>query len=509
MINFIVNNNEINIKCNKSIKLLSFLRNELKLTGVKEGCGEGECGACAILIGNIDRNTNKLSYKACVSCLLLANEMNAKHIITIEGLALKNKNNVERQPNLIQEIFIKNFAVQCGFCTPGIIIALIGYLLNTKEFTYQNIINALDGNLCRCTGYVSIKKAILEIYNLLKEIDFKNDNIHSRIECFISKNILPDYFLNIENKIKIIPHNYKYNNQLHTNFTNFEENTLIAGGTDICIQKFSNISKADKIIFTSCLEDINYSIIVNKTNDFIIVDAGVTVEQFRNSKLINIYYPSIKQDLLFFASSLLRNNATIVGNIVNASPIGDLSIILLALNIIIVVKKITRQVNKNTIIKRININNFFKNYKVVNLEKDELIIRIEIPIPSKKIEYKFNFEKVAGRKYLDIASCNSAMYIETVKNKIEQISISAGGVSSIPTKLNVLSKFLNKKIIDNNFLTNINILDLIEKDINPRDGIRGSKEYKKLLLKQLIKIHFTKLFPKIYNFTERNMDNGK
>ena len=127
-----------------SLRLIDFIRDELKLKGTKEGCSEGECGACTVILDG----------KAINSCLMLASSADGKKIITIEGLSMD-------EMNPIQEAFIEVGAVQCGYCTPGMILSAKALLDKNTKATEEEIKKALSGNLCRCTGHVKIIKAVL------------------------------------------------------------------------------------------------------------------------------------------------------------------------------------------------------------------------------------------------------------------------------------------------------------------------------------------------------------
>lgn len=144
IIEFIVNDKEYNIDVNPEMRLIDVLRNKLGLTGVKEGCGEGECGACTVIMDG----------EAVNSCLVMAVQARGKKIITIEGL----EKNGELDP--LQSAFIENGAVQCGYCTPGMIMSAKALLLKNPNPTEEEIREAIAGNICRCTGYNNIVKAI-------------------------------------------------------------------------------------------------------------------------------------------------------------------------------------------------------------------------------------------------------------------------------------------------------------------------------------------------------------
>ncbi len=143
-ISFILNGQNFSIDCNPSLRLLDLLRDELNLTGTKEGCSIGECGACTVIFNG----------KAANSCLILAGQINNSEITTVEGL------NENGELHKLQKMFLEKGAVQCGFCTPGALMAAYALLLENQNPTEEEIKVALSGNLCRCTGYKQMIDAV-------------------------------------------------------------------------------------------------------------------------------------------------------------------------------------------------------------------------------------------------------------------------------------------------------------------------------------------------------------
>ncbi len=462
-INFICNREEISASLHPGITLLDFLRKNLFLTGTKEGCREGDCGACTVLVGSlIDK---RIEYKSINSCLLPINDVNGKHVVTIEGL---NKD----QLSPVQSSFIDEGASQCGFCTPGFIVSLTGYLLSHQNFNKDDAVYSMDGNICRCTGHTSIIRAA---ENSLKKIQSQKTSSKNHIKRLIGAGVLPAYFNKIKPKLEKLQKSIKVSRRI-----NETSKYLISGGTDLYVQKWEKIYET-KVNFLST--GIIPSSIKEKSGKCII-GAGASVSNLIESPEINEYFPEMKKQLMLFGSLPIRNRATVGGNIVNASPIGDITSILLALNAELRIKD-------GKSFRRVDLRKFYKGYKKLNLKKSELLYEISFNLPARN--FYFNFEKVSQRTYLDIASVNSSIYIETNSNKIVKIHLSAGGVAPVPLYLKEVCKFLTGKEINAAIIANA--CKIAESEISPISDVRGSAEYKRLLLRQLIFAHFIKLFP--------------
>jgi len=455
MIEFILNNKIIKTDKPSTMVLLDFIRNEQNLKGTKTACREGDCGACTVIEGRLENN--KIIYKTIVSCITPLANVQGKHIVTIEGI-----NQTELTP--IQTAFVNQAATQCGFCTPGFIVSLTNFALSDINPEKLELINSISGNICRCTGYKSIENAVEKIS---KELENKNKK--DKIDWLISNNYIPTYFKNIPEKIKIL----KNTNLNNPNFK------IIAGGTDLLVQKPDEILK-NKYNFIA--DNKNYKEIIIK-NNVCEIGAASTVSDLINSDILKDIFPKIKDYFKLISSEQIRNMATIAGNFVNASPIGDLSIFFLALNSKLHIS------DKNKKQRTIYLKNFFKDYKNIDLNSDEIIEKISFKIPEGK--FLFNYEKVSKRTHLDIASVNSAIYIKLENEIIKEAHISAGGLAAIPKYFEKASKFLlNKKINDENIN---NVAKIAADEVKPISDIRGSKEYKLLLLRQLIHIHFKTL----------------
>lgn len=464
MIKFILNNTEITTSMAPGMVLLDYIRYEQNLKGTKIGCREGDCGACTVLIGEL--KNDKLIYTSATSCLTALGNIHLKHIVTVEGI------NMDYDLNPIQQAMCDEAGTQCGFCTPGFIVSMAGFCLSDKQPTYKNAIAAVDGNICRCTGYKSIERALGHITELVKD---KGDE--DPVAFVTSKNILPGYLTGIKERLKLLA--LHPNGQIGTPTANAR---FLGGGTDLYVQQHDKMVYAD-INFLYNKQQLKG---ITQQGDKCIIGGAATVTDLINSPLIVAHFPKIEEIGKLISSTPIRNIATLAGNFVNGSPIGDFSIFFLALGAVIVLSdgEKTREVP---------LDQFYKGYKTLDKQANEYVSSFWFKLPAKNTV--FNFEKVSKRTHLDIASVNSAVKLSIANNVITDIRISAGGVAAFPLFLAKTSAFLIGKELSEELITEAN--ELLQTEIAPISDARGTAEYKRLLLSQLIKAHFIKLFPQL------------
>jgi xanthine dehydrogenase small subunit len=460
-IKFILNDREEQTSLPAGTVTLDLIRLHKGLSGTKESCREGECGSCTILLGEL--KNNRMCYKAVASCLLPIGELQGKHIVTIEGL---NSPGLTR----VQQALVDYGAIQCGFCTPGIVQSLTGFFLSDEKLDYPGAIDAIDGNICRCTGYVSIKKAAK---SLCDSFAGKTRN-NGRVEDLVKFSFVPDYFLRIPAMLQAIAARPPVPE-------NGAEKIIAGGETDLFVQKPGELLER-RFDFVSRREELSG---IKEKNNEIHIGAAATVEEIKNSLLVERLFPEIKKYLRLVASKIIRNRATVAGNIANASPIADLTIFLLPLKSVVMLSKGNKK-------REVPLKSFFLGYKKLDMKKGEMILNIKFPIPGQ--EALFNFEKVSRRKHLDIAGCNSAICLEVKDTIISEIHLSAGGVAAVPLYLENTCRYLSGRELNVHNLREA--VKIMQQEIAPISDIRGAADYKRLLLRQLFFAHFLKLFPK-------------
>ena len=454
MIHFILNDKEIATGLPRGETLLDYIRYHENLTGTKIGCREGDCGACTILIGELIEN--RLRYRSATSCLTPLGNVAGKHVVTVEGLNTAG-------PHIVQQAMQAEGATQCGFCTPGFVVSLAGFCLGDAEKTFENAIAAIDGNICRCTGYKSIQRAAMYVAEEVKKLN--GDAL----------GLFPGYLSGIRRRLMEL--------ESRSNGSNGHGSAAkrLGGGTDLYVQQPEHMVNAD-IDFLFNKNELNGII---RQDNRCVIGASATVTDLMESAVMQKAFPSFKKVSKLVSSTPIRNIATIAGNFVNASPIGDFTIFFLALDAqLLLTGKGKRE---------IPLREFYKGYKQLNKNEDECIEQISFDIPGKG--HLFNFEKVSKRTHLDIASVNTALSLEMDGKIIIRAGLSAGGVGPVPAWLAKTSGFLQGKKVTTEMVDEA--IDLAQSEISPISDARGSETYKRLLLGQLLRAHFITLFPKI------------
>jgi len=449
--------------------ILSFIRDRLKKTGTKEGCAEGGCGACTIVLGQLENK--KLKYKAINSCISFTPTLHGKQLIVVENLVSQ-----DGSYHPVQEAMAKYHASQCGFCTPGFVMSIFAMSKNKKNNNNDDIKDAISGNLCRCTGYRPIIDAAKNIKKKYSDEFYKNSkktiNLLKKIH---SKSII------IENKNKkyFAP---KTINELRTVIQKNPDSDFLSGGTDLSLKVTKDRQEIKKIINLNNIKELNF--IKTKNNEIIF---GSTTPLIQVEKFILKYYPDFNNILRRYGSVQIRNVGTIGGNIATASPIGDTLPLLLSLNAKIIIQ--TKKGNK-----QILLNNFFIKYRKTKLKKGEFIKSIIIPIYK---NHNFKAYKISKRFDDDISSVCASFNFKIKDQRIQDVAIAYGGMAEIPKRAKNCENFLkNSKFSEDIFEK---AKDLLKRDFNPISDMRASKQYRlevaeNLLIKFFIETKTKKLF---------------
>jgi xanthine dehydrogenase small subunit len=472
MIKFILNNQIVETDLPDGMTVLDFVRYHKNLKGTKIGCREGDCGACTILVGELSDDSVK--YLSMTSCLMPISNARGKHIVTVEGI-----NKPDGELTEVQNAMVEQSGTQCGFCTVGFVMSLTGFCIDETLKTCESAISSIDGNICRCTGYKSIERTA---ESLTKTLNQKNGQ--SNFDFAVQKQIIPEYFSGIKGKLQILQSeisNYQTQNlkteeqESNPQFA-ARSSQFIGGGTDLYVQRPEEMvsASAENLFDNSALRGIV------ENGDSIEIGASATVTDLLVSPVMQNLFPNLYKHLKLVSSTPIRNMATLAGNFVNASPIGDMTAWFLALDASVIF-------NND---RDLPLRELYLGYKTLAKTENEFIKKIRFRKSAGN--FYFNFEKVSKRTFLDISSVNSAISLKVENNKITDAHVSAGGVAPIPLYLKKTSEFLRGKEISGEMILQAN--EILQTEISPISDVRGSADYKRLLLRQLFTAHFVELF---------------
>ena len=487
MLQFILNDQTIKTNAPEGMTALDFVRYQKHLTGTKSGCREGDCGACTVLVGTCAGD--KMSYQSMTSCLLPLANLQGKHLVTIEGInndelrmmndeshTSKDSSFIIHHPSLtpVQQFMVEESGTQCGFCTVGFVMSMTGFALQNEAHTKESAIASIDGNICRCTGYKSIERAARRLTRFLEKKEYEQ----SALAYAIDNQLVPTYFNDINQRLLTLR-----GLQTLGELAAVDGRLNVGGGTDLYVQRHDDMPHlpANHLFNAPILRGIKLE------NGWFEIGASATVSHFQASPEMNGTFPFLQKHLKLVSSTPIRNMATIAGNLVNASPIGDITVFLLALNASIILQ------NRVGEFREILLKDFYKGYKTLDKTADEIVTKIRFQQPEG--DYHFNFEKVCKRTHLDIATVNSAIFLKTEKNVVIEAHCAVGGVAAIPLYLKKTSDFFKNKPVTEGVFLEANAV--MQAEINPISDVRGSADYKRLLAKQLLLAHFYVLFDSV------------
>lgn len=446
--------------------LAEWLRKRAQLTGTKIVCAEGDCGACTVLRAfEPETSKKKLVFASMNSCIATVAQMDGSHLVTVEGLACEG----ELAP--AQSAMRECHGSQCGYCTPGFVMVLAGALEVKNSLDRKTAANYMTGNLCRCTGYSPILDAAESAkasptHNLAKRY-LTADAIRTLKQETKTGFSLQDS----ESRVLFAPRTIKEACQFMAKNKNAR---LIGAATDLGVQTNKGKPLPAKILSLHKIDDL-YDLMTNKSS--LLVGARVSLSRLRHATEKPL--PEFSRFLDLFASPQIKNVATLVGNLANASPIGDTLPFLLASDSVVHATKITGgKVTK----RKIPMTEFFLGYKKLALKSGELITGIEIPL--NKRSKAIRLFKASQRKDLDISAVSAALGIDTKKSgEITDAAIAFGGIAATPVRIPKLESYLIGKTLSSPVLTAA--CDLLNQEIEPISDVRGTDTYRRVLVNQI------------------------
>lgn len=439
--------------------LAEFLRKKRALPGTKIVCAEGDCGACTVLRW-YPYAAQKSEFVAINSCIALVAQMDGSALITVDALAEGEK------LTPVQDQMVQCHASQCGFCTPGFVMALTGLVekkLSTKSpsISIKDAQNATTGNLCRCTGYQSILDAACAI-------DLK------KCQPVTPRFLTPAQIKDLKAVIKtpIAARGSDFTFHAPTTLTRARQlmkngARLVAAGTDLGVVHNKRKIRLNQILSLHLIPEL-YTL--RQKGGRVHVGARATLSELRSFTRNSV--PEFSRFLDLFASPQIKNVATLVGNVANGSPIADTPPFLLVSGALVHLQGARGA-------RKVPIERFYLAYRRTALRKGEFITGIEFDVPRDVLA----LYKVSQRKDLDISTVNAAFRIESKNGRIVRARFALGGVAAVPLRLLQTEKRLQGKTIEEAQAT---AEGLLQKEITPISDLRGSAALRRVLAGNLL-----------------------
>ena len=438
------------------LTVLDYLRNYRQLTGTKEGCASGDCGACTVVVASVQNE--RLHYESINSCISFVGALHGKQLITVEHLAQGKK------LHPVQQAMVVCHGSQCGFCTPGFVMSLFSM---AKQGAVQSasarahIDEHLGGNLCRCTGYRPIIDAAESVLQIGSDTsaDHFSENESAVIKQLQSIQDTPskDGFFRPKTLADIFLLREQY-----------PEAPLLAGGTDLALEVTQKLNQYPAII---CLKNVTELDYCRSERDYWQIGSAYTLSNFLS--FFGALNPDIKRLLQRFGSTQVRNQGTVGGNIANASPIGDLPPLCIALGAQVMLASTSGE-------RMLPLEEFFIDYKKTALQRGEIVSGLRIPHAALDTNDGENTQckvfKISKRNDDDISAVCAVFCFQLDGERIKHIKAAFGGMAAIPKRALHLEKALLGQALTESVLAAAH--DALAKDFQPITDARASADYR-------------------------------
>ena len=453
---FRLNGKDIRVEdVSPNITLLDWLRSN-GLTGSKEGCAEGDCGACSVAIIDRDRQ-GKPAYRSINSCLVPLPLLAGRDIITVEGVA-------GDRLHPVQTAMVENHGSQCGYCTPGFIMSLFEGYYRPDLKTRAQLNEQLCGNLCRCTGYRAICDAAADAFAQRDGPDALNDRLSS------APKRLSGVRYAHQGEVFLRPSTLL---QLFTVMRKHPEARLIAGATELGLDITKRYHRFPVLISVEAIPDLNR---ISSTPEEWTIGAAATLT--RIDEVVGGDLPVFHEMLQWFGSRQIRNRATVGGNIVTASPIGDSAPVLLALDARVV---LVSEAGERTL----PIDQFFVSYRKTALAPGEILKSIVVPRRNQTQRVHQNFYKVSKRREMDIstvAGCFSVQVTDT--GQVSHVRLAFGGIAAMPSRARKTEDALLGQPWNESTIRRV--LSTLDQEFTPLSDVRGAASFRQRLIGNLL-----------------------
>ncbi len=461
---FILNGEDVALKdIAPDQTLLDWLRLSRSLKGTKEGCAEGDCGACTVLVGRLTA-AGELVYEGVNACIRFLGSLDGCHVVTVEHLAAS-----DGRLHPVQQAMIDFHGSQCGFCTPGFVMSLYGLWMQTPNPTDQQIETTLQGNLCRCTGYEPILRAARAISNYGGT---QNDPLLAERETMVTR------LKTLADGARVEIGDGRHRLIVPADLDDFADvlqasptATVIAGSTDVGLWVTKHMRDITPVVFIAGLQELK-SIAIK--DNIVTIGAGVTYSEAIAT--LSQHIPALGPLITRIGGQQVRNMGTIGGNIANGSPIGDMPPPLIALGASLTLRKGQTR-------RTIALEDFFIAYGKQDRQPGEFIEAVHIPVPV--ADEKFAVYKVTKRRDEDITATLGAFRLALAPDgRVAEMRIAYGGMAATPKRAFAVEKSLLGKPWNEAAVEGA--MERYAEDYTPLTDMRATAEYRALTAKNLL-----------------------